>query len=177
MSASNGPNLPKVPTSGRGPLRVRLAEHPGRDHLDGGWWPQSSDLAVELPDLVSHFPARLGRIVRVLISQPDWSAAPRRIPVAGGYVKVGSLPHDHVHLVHLTNSDRTVLRVLVVPPDFTRGDDALLAAATPGNAHSTADLLDEVNEYPDNQPLDHWADHGEPWWGPHSVAPSFRTGR
>lgn len=179
MSASNGPILPSGirPTS-RGPVRLNLAEKPGRNHLDGAWWPQSRDLAVELADLVAHFPPRFGRIVRALFSPPDWDPAPRRIPVAGGYVKVGSFPRDDSHLIHLTTSSRTVLHVLVVPPDFTadQGAEALLAAATPGYAHSADDLLEEVTNSPDVDPVDRWTDHGESWWGPSPVAPSFRTG-
>jgi hypothetical protein len=179
MSASSGPILvSEVATPNRGPLRLRMVEHPGRDHLDGGWWPQSRDLAVELADLIDHFPEQFGRIARALVSPPDWDPAPRRIPVTGGYVKVGSFPRDDTHLIHLKTSDRTVLHVLVVPPGFTEdhGDEALLAAATSGNAHSATDLLDEVTEYPDIDPMDHWSDDGGSWRGPHPVTPSFRAG-
>jgi hypothetical protein len=180
MSTSNGPILvSKVPTPSRGPLRLRIAKHPGRNHLDGGWWPQSRDLPVELADLVDHFPTQFGRIVRALVSPPDWDPSPRRIPVTGGYLKVGSFPRDDTHLIRLKTSDRTVLRVLVVPPGFTddQGAEALLAAATTGNAHSATALLDTVTEYPDVDPRDLWSDDGGAWWGPHPVAPSFRTGR
>lgn len=163
--------------SSRGPLRLRMAARGDGNQVDGGWWPQSRDLAVELADLVDHFPVRLGRIVRALVSPPDWDPAPRRIPVAGGYVKVGSFPRDDTHLIHLRTSDRTMLRVLVVPPDFTddQGAEALLAAASIEVAHSAGALLDAVTEFPDIDPVDHWSDEGESWWGPHPVAPSFRT--
>jgi hypothetical protein len=180
MSTSNGPIRPsEIHSRSRVPLRLNMAEHPGRDHLDGGWWPQSRDLAVELADLVEHFPARFGRIVRALFSPPDWDPAPRRIPVAGGYVKVGSFPRDDSHVIDLTTTDRTVLHVLVVPPGFTEdhGDEALLAAATSGNAHSAADLLEEVTDLPHVDPMDHWTDGGGSWWGPSPVPPSYRTGR
>lgn len=163
MSTSNGPILVSaIDTPSRGPLRLRMAKHPGRNYLDGGWWPQSRDLSVELADLVDHFPAEFGRIVRALVSPPDWDPAPRRIPVIRGFVKVGSFPRDDTHLINIKTSDRTVLRVLVVPPDYTRdqGEEALLAAATTGNAHSAIDLLDEVTQYPDVDPLDHWNDDG-----------------
>jgi hypothetical protein len=179
MSASNIPILISTdPTSRRAPLRLRIAEHLGSNHLDGGWWPQSRDLAVELADLVDHFPARFGRIVRALVSPPDWDSTPRRIPVAGGFVKVGSFPRDDTHVIHVKTVDRTVLRILVVPPYFTddQGSEALLAAATSGNAHSATDLLDTVTEYPDVDPVDHWSDDGGSWWEPHPVAPSFRVG-
>jgi hypothetical protein len=179
MAASNGPILAtKLPAPARGPLRIRMTKRPGRDHLDGGWWPQSRDLAIELADLVDHLPARFGRIVRTVVSPSDWDPAPRRISVARGYVKVGSFHRDDTHVIRLKTSDRVVLRVLVVPPGFTddQGDEALLAAATPGNTRTGADLLDTVTEHPDVDPEDLWNDDGGTWWGPDSVAPSFRGG-
>lgn len=146
MSTSNGSRPTPSPTPSRAPLRLRMVEHTGIDHLDGGWWPQSRDLAVELADLVDHFPPAHGRVVRALVSPPDWEPAPRRIPVAAGYVKVGSFPRDNTHLVQLTISDRMILHVLVIPPDLNeaQGDGAMLAAARPGNAQSATDLLRDV---------------------------------
>lgn len=180
MSTPNGPAVTaEVPTPGRGALRLRMADQPGSNRLDGGWWPRSRDLPVEMADLVEHFPSEFGRIVRALVSPPDWEPAPRRIPVAGGYVKVGAFPRDDTHLIHLRTSDRTVLHILVVPPGFTRdqGEEALLAAATSGNAHSAGDLLAEVTEHPDVDPLDHWLDDGVARWAPSSAVPSTETGR
>lgn len=144
----------------RVPLRLRMSGHTGRDQLDGGWWPQSRDLAVELRDLVDHFPPQRGRVARVLVSPPDWEPATRRIAVNGGYVKVGSFPRDDTHLIHLRLLNGNVLRLLVVPPSFTgdQGDEALLASATRGNAHPATDLLATVTEHPDVDPRDHWTD-------------------
>jgi hypothetical protein len=178
MSTPTGPILvPESPSPSRVPLRLRMAVPNGRSRLDGGWWPQSRDLVVELADLVDHFPPEFGRIVRALVSPPDWDPAPRRIPVTGGYVKVGSFPRDDSHLIHLSTSDRSVLYLLVVPPGFTedQGAEALLAAATSGNKHSAIDLLDTVTEYPDVDPFDHWSDDGGSWWEPRADAPSFRS--
>lgn len=160
MSTPNSPTPPTTAGPTRVPLRLRLADDPGRNHLDGGWWPQSRDLQVELADLVDHFPADRGRIVRALFSPPDWDPAPRRIAVRGGFVKAGSFPRDDTHLIELKTSDGHLLRVLVVPPGYThdQGEEALLAAATSGNAHSGADVLEEVTRYLDVNPLDHWRD-------------------
>lgn len=177
MSTSKIPILPSPsPARGRGSLRLRVAEHPGRGQLDGGWWPWSRDLTLELPDLVDQFPPGSGRIVRVLFASPDWAPSPRRVRVPGGRVKVGRLPRGESHLVHLETSDCSVLRVLVVPPSFTvqQGEEALLAAATRGNAHSATDLLATASEHPDVEPEEQWNDDGRSWWGPHRVAPSFR---
>ena len=114
------------PSLTRVPLRLRLADAPGPRKLDGGWWPQSRDLATELADLVDHVPAPL-RVSRAVFSPPDWDDHPRRVPVDGRYVKVGSFPHDDTHLLLLTLSDATVLRLLVVPPtqDETQAEEAL----------------------------------------------------
>ncbi|GAA1940093.1 DUF5994 family protein [Nocardioides hwasunensis] len=147
-----------TPQPARGPLRLRMSQHPGRDTLDGGWWPRSRDLPVEMADLVDHFPSELGRVTRALVSPPDWDLRARAVAVSGRYVKVGSFPRDDTHLVLLTTSHRKLLRVLVVPPSLSddQGEEALLAAATHGNAHSAEELLDTVTEHPDVDPRDHW---------------------
>jgi hypothetical protein len=146
-----------------------MADHPGRDTLDGGWWPQSRDLAVELADLTDHFPPELGRIQRAVFSPPDWDPAPRRIPVGrGGFLEVGSFPADDTHVVILRTSDRLTLRVLVVPPGLTadQGDEAMTAAATSGNSHSAASLLETVLDEPDRDPRDQWTDAPSDPWSP-----------
>jgi hypothetical protein len=158
MTTSNDPIL-------RGPLRLRLSEDAGLGTLDGGWWPQSRDLTTELTDLVTHFPAEQGRIVRALFSPPDWDAAPRQVRVGRGQVKVGSFPRDDTHLILLTTADRTTLRVLVVPPAMSpdQGDEALLAASSAGYAHSAGCLLEEVTATPDVDPMNHWTVEGGSW--------------
>lgn len=161
MTTSNSPTH-RPATGTRAPLRVRLADPDPRNTLDGGWWPQSRDLAVELADLVDHFPGDGARIARALFSPPDWEPAPRRIPVARGYIKAGSFPADDTHLLTLAMSDRTRLRILVVPPGFTaqQGEEALLAAATRRNGHSASELLAEVRDQPVADPLNLWDDDG-----------------
>lgn len=159
MSTSNSP-VPALEglAHDREPVRLRLSQHAGKDLLDGGWWPRSRDLTVELVDLVDQFPPHLGRITRALVSPPDWGPRPRSVQVARGMVKVGSFPSDDTHVVRLTTSNRTLLCLLVVPPELTdyQGEEALLAAATAGNAHSATDLLDTVTEHPDIDPRDLW---------------------
>lgn len=177
MTTSNSPVHPSSPA--RGSLRLRMVEHPGRGRVDGGWWPRSHDLAVELVDLVDHFSARFGKVGWVSASRPDWAAAPTRVAVADGYVKVDWRPQADGHVVRLKTAERAVFYLLVVPPDFTddQGAEALLAASTHGNKHCAADILDLVTEHPDVDPADRWTDSGATWWGPHSVAPSFRPAR
>ena len=152
-----------------------MVEGPGRQRLDGGWWPHSRDLAVELADLVDHFPADRGRIVRAVFSPPDWDARPHRISVSRGTMKVGSFPRDDTHEIQLLLSDRSVLRILVAPPGLSeaQGTEALFAAARPGNQHTATSVLETVTEHPDSDPSDHWNDDGGAWWTS-GVAPSSR---
>lgn len=171
MSTSN----PTISLTGRQPLRLRLVETPGKQPLDGGWWPQSRDLTTELGELVDNFPAEHGRIVRVIFSQPDWDDSPKRVPTARGYVKAGFDPQDDTHVVVLMTSDRKELVLLVVPSDLPRrkGEEALLAAVTPGYATSPTALLTAIREIPDVDEADQWNDEGEAWWGS-DTAPSYR---
>jgi len=127
----------------RQPLRLSISARPGRDPLDGGWWPQSRDLTVELPDLISHFPNGHGRVVRAVYSPPDWDGHERRVPLPlpRGYVKVGSFPKDDTHVIDLLMTGSKRLRLLVVPPGAEDGDAAVTAASTVGNTRSAADLL------------------------------------
>nr|WP_256206520.1 DUF5994 family protein [Nocardioides luteus] len=154
-----------------------MSPRPGRGPIDGGWWPQSRDLAVELADLVDHFPTASGRVVRALFSPPDWEVPARRIPVAGGYVKVGSFPRDDTHIIQLKTSDRKVLYVLVVPPDTPpeRGEEAVLAAATPGYVYE-APPLETLTESPESDATGHWSDDGGSWSAPNDWPSSSRAG-
>jgi hypothetical protein len=132
--------------STRVPLRLRLSD-PDRPHpLDGGWWPQSRRLSVEMAELVDNFPSERARIVRALYSPPDWPEAPRRVPTARGYIEVGFSKGDDSHVMVLTTSDRTKLCLLVIPPEFTQsqGEAALEASVTPYFAASPTLLLEKI---------------------------------
>lgn len=163
--------------STRVPLRLRMSPLPRSARLDGGWWPQSRDLTLELADLVDHFPAAEGRVVRAVFSPPDWDGRARRIKVARGYVKAGSFPGDDTHVLHVRTSNRTALDLLVVPPGLSsaQGEESLLAAATPGNSRTATELLETVSESVAADPADRWTDEGGAWWGENRQAPSHRV--
>ncbi|GAA3835463.1 DUF5994 family protein [Nocardioides panacisoli] len=145
-------------------LRLRMGGHPGRDRIDGGWWPHSRDFATEFAQLVDHFPSDLGRVVRAVYSPPDWDDAPRRVAVerGNGYVKVGKFPRDDTHLLYVTTADRVVYCLLVVPPSFdaSQGEEALLASSTAGNRHTAGQLLEVVHNEPTVDRADLWTSEG-----------------
>jgi hypothetical protein len=53
------------------PTRLTLAPVLGDDELDGAWWPHTTSIARELPELISALGDRLGRILDIAV---NWSA-------------------------------------------------------------------------------------------------------
>lgn len=141
-------------------LRLRLVEDPGRESLDGGWWPRSRDLTLELRALADGFPRGLGRVTRVGFSRPDWDSAPRQVDLGTRVLKVGSFPDDDTHVLIVQTGDRHRFTLLVVPPSFTdaQGEEALLAASTAGNSHSATEVLAEVTDKHPVDPAQLWRD-------------------
>lgn len=142
----------------RGALRLRMSEQTGHDRLDGGWWPYTRDLVLEMTDLAQHFPPAHGRIVSAEFSRPDWDTVPRRVTAGARTIRMGSCPDDDTHELVVETSNRGCLTLLVIPPRFTAGQgaEALLAAATPGNSHPGGELLMTVTDQPDVDPADLW---------------------
>ena len=117
--------------------------------MDGAWWPYGRDLAVEVLDLVKHFPPMLGRLSRIVYSAPDWRLnRRRRIQVDDVFVSIESFPRDDAHMVMVrTMSPRVsrVLHLLVVPPEWDEraARHAMRAAVSPGSSASGSVILDE----------------------------------
>jgi len=150
----------------RGELRLNLVAEPDGQTLDGGWWPYSRDLVLEMADLARNFPKERGRIVHASYSPRDWDTAPRRVMAGAEVVKIGPAPGDETHEIILETARHEQLTLLVIPPAFTsyQGAEALLAAATPGNQHRGADVLVEVTDQHDADPAQRWpvAEDGVP---------------
>ncbi len=144
--------------------------------LQGGWWPQTRDLAVELAELTDHVSTEVGTVSRASISPPDWDSPPRAVAGDSGMVKVRALPREDPHVVELRVSGRRPLRLLVVPPGLSaaRAEEAMLAAATPRHSYPAASILEVVAESGDHDEFDEWHDSGGSYWDPHPLAPSHR---
>jgi hypothetical protein len=141
-----------------------MTEPAGSQPLDGGWWPQSRDLTVELADLVDNFPAASGRVVRATFSPPDWDDSPRRVPTARGYVPAGFSRHDGANVMMLKTSERNELCLLVIPPEMSpaQGEEALRAAVTPRYAPSPGLVLQRVREHVAHDRVHHVPDDVTP---------------
>ncbi len=47
--------------------------------VDGAWWPRSTDLGDELPDLIAVFGSWIGPVRRVVYDASIWASAPSRV--------------------------------------------------------------------------------------------------
>lgn len=60
--------------------RLALCERAAtRGGLDGAWWPTTTDLGRELPDLLAVFGSWIGPVRRVVYDPSMWRPAPSRI--------------------------------------------------------------------------------------------------
>jgi hypothetical protein len=113
-------------------LRMR-ANTASRGHVDGAWWPRSTDPAAEFPGLVLAMSSWVGPVNRVAYHLDDWTGTERELTVEGWSV---ALVGDHAleaHTVVVTGPDQRQMSLLVVPPE-TPGSVAravLRSAANP----------------------------------------------
>ena len=137
-------------------LRLRLKpKAPPTGYVDGGWWPRSRDLAVELPALAYVLAVRLGRVTRVAFALEAWDTAPRQITVDGHTVRLEGFHSQDQYVVHLSGSDGQRLSLLVIPPEAEIADahDAMIMAARRGNADRPVELLAAGGIVPDGKVL------------------------
>jgi hypothetical protein len=118
-------------------LRLKTDTTTPTGQVDDGWWPHSTDLAAELPDLFSALVPQIGPIERVGYHLGDWDAAPRKIRFEGAVARLGGYHWQRAATVDVLTARRT-LTLRVVPPDTApdAAQDALAAAAEADNTPS-----------------------------------------
>jgi len=143
---------------GQSGLRVRVT--PNRlpsEHIDGAWWPESTDLVAELPALLPPLSDRLGQVVLVGYRRDGWDDTPPEADIAGQTVEllgfdsaepasVIVIGHDGQHLtlriIAPGTSEPVARQALQAIPERTGGDtggDKGSAAA-----RSVADVADRL---------------------------------
>jgi Family of unknown function (DUF5994) len=124
-------------------LRLRLKpKAAATGFVDGGWWPWSRDLAVELPGLLAVLAVRLGRIERVSYHLGDWDPTPARLSFEGGVVRLGGYHAQHADTVDVLAARQRVT-LLVVPPQTSSktAHEALMSAGHRGSTDDVEALL------------------------------------
>lgn len=85
-------------------------------HLDGAWWPRSTNLANELPGLVAKLSYRLGQVNLVGYHQNSWTETPPQVEIAGHTVELLGVSSDEPNTVVLVAKEHHIA-LLVIPPD------------------------------------------------------------
>ncbi|GAA2090039.1 hypothetical protein GCM10009759_13290 [Kitasatospora saccharophila] len=127
------------------PLLPRLTLEPTLSRegvFDGAWWPRSTHLLAELPDLVTALGAHLGRIVRVGLDTPAWDGVPRSVVVDGVMVRINRFDGSDA-TISVTRGFQDHFLLLVVPPDTppATAAAAMTGASATGNHTPAAELL------------------------------------
>lgn len=110
--------------------------------FDGAWWPRSTDVLAELPDLITALGAHLGRIVRVGLDTAAWDGVPRSVSVNGLRVRINWFTGSTA-TISITRGFQDHFLLLVVPPGTApdRASSAMAGAAATGNHTPAAELL------------------------------------
>ncbi|WP_151478001.1 DUF5994 family protein [Streptomyces albicerus] len=115
--------------------------------LDGAWWPRTRDLGAELPSLTAVLDPLWGRITKVAVNPAHWPTVPRKVPVDGHVVKVGSfLAEQDPHQLLLLSYRVGRWDLLVIPPQTTPVSAAWLmaAASDPLRTSTSSQLMEEA---------------------------------
>jgi hypothetical protein len=145
-----------VPDAGfRGGIDVRVSLRAGAgaddSPFDGGWFPRSRDLAVEVPELVAELDRRGIRVERFTYPLDPWAPAPRKLVVSGRVVRTGGFRSMDPQVVCLTwDGGRRRADLLVVPPetDVLTGARALRLAVRRGLPRSPQMVLAAARSTP-----------------------------
>lgn len=123
--------------------RLRLKpDAPTTGVVDGAWWPESRDLAAELPAMAAELTSRLGPVEAVSYNLDAWDATPGKVGVGRGVVRMSGFHSQAYATVDVVGARRR-LTLLVVPPetDPRAADAALTAASREGNTDGVDALL------------------------------------
>src|SRR5689334_11482582 len=100
-------------------LRPSDFSHVDNPFLDGGWWPESSDLGSGIEQLLADTDAAGFRIRRVLYNLDDgWTSPPRRMIAADREIKFSGYHHQNKSVVILLDdAGNNRLELFVIPPN------------------------------------------------------------
>jgi Family of unknown function (DUF5994) len=84
--------------------------------VDGAWWPHTSDLRTELPDLVAVLGLLIGAVHRVVYDPSIWPHAPSRIIRGTAQISVDPYSMVSCDTIYLIGTHSRDAVLYVVPP-------------------------------------------------------------
>lgn len=101
-------------------LRLRRRDPSAADgFVDGGWWPRSLDLSVELPPLLDELDRMGHDVARITYNPAAWNPAPRVLTGSGRPVTLQGSAHQATASVSLADTSGAKRTELVVVPPHT----------------------------------------------------------
>jgi len=109
------------PAATHRPPRLRLKPEDRRsDYIDGAWWPRSTDLATELPELLAALTTRLGPVDRIVYDPDSWTPPPREVTVAEHAISLEPYRFQLRNTMYVVGTDSAVTVLRVIPPSTDR---------------------------------------------------------
>lgn len=137
--------------------RVRVTNRLLSEHIDGAWWPRSTNLVAELPALLSTLAERLGHVVMVGFLRNGWTNTPPEIDIAGQTIELLGFDSAEPASVILIGNDGHHLTLRVIAPGTSeqgarraldavpeRGSGASGRGRAASVARSLADVADKL---------------------------------
>ncbi|MFE2583834.1 DUF5994 family protein [Streptomyces sp. NPDC059378] len=120
-------HAPPPPLSPPSAVRLRLSAQSAQGHMprhiDGAWWPRSTDLTSELPQLLGGLAPVWGHVSSVLVDEAAWAPFPGRLLVADQVVRLRRTTRQHApSTICLLAPGRGRWDLLVVPPATTEAE-------------------------------------------------------
>ncbi len=103
--------LPRAPTD---TPRLLLGRDPS-GYIDATWWPRSTNLVTELPDLITALQLRTGPIWRVVYDPTAWSPADRRLLMDDRVIRVDPYFFELFGTLYVYGTNGTVIVLQVIP--------------------------------------------------------------
>lgn len=131
--------------------RLALCGHSDQQGtVDGAWWPRSSELRAELPDLVSILGLWIGPVRRVLYDPSAWRSPPSRIIRGSNVISVDPYSLVARDTVYLMGTHSRNWLLYVVPPSSADTDvRQLLRAVDDATGSLSITVLRElVRQFP-----------------------------
>ncbi|MBV8785975.1 MAG: hypothetical protein JOZ00_04730 [Mycobacterium sp.] len=127
------------------------------EHIDGAWWPRSTNLAAELLGLVAALSDRLGQIVMVGYHRNDWHDTPPSAQIGGHAIELLGFTSDEPASVMLLSEYGRHITLHVIAPDTdedvarqaldearARTDSEVSTAARATVGRSVADVAEKL---------------------------------
>ena len=116
--------------------------HRSAGFVQGGWWPHTDQLYIELRHLLASLSSRSGTIERVIYDENSWASASLRMEFRGHSVILEPSRTSPKTLTVIGTRFGTLV-LLVVPPDTepAAAHAAVMAAADPDDMSTTEELL------------------------------------